>query len=93
VLACSALSEASREILGHCPEVRFIHLVGSLELIRARLDEREHPFMDPGLLASQFEALEPPGEGAEVDVRPTPIEITATIMDRLRADGSIPVGA
>ena len=53
----------------------------------------EHPFMDPGLLASQFDALEPPREGVEVDVRPTPIEITATIMDLLRADGSIRGGA
>jgi gluconokinase len=60
VVACSALKKSYREkILVGAPTTQFIHLVGSQELISARLSERSHEFMPIELLDSQFQTLEP----------------------------------
>ena len=60
VVACSALKKSYREkILVGAPTTQFIHLVGSQELITARLSERSHEFMPVELLDSQFQTLEP----------------------------------
>ena len=60
VVACSALKKSYREkILVGAPTTQFIHLVGSQELITARLSERSHEFMPIELLDSQFQTLEP----------------------------------
>jgi gluconokinase len=60
VVACSALKKTYREkILVGAPTTQFIHLVGSQELISARLSERSHEFMPIELLDSQFQTLEP----------------------------------
>lgn len=60
VVACSALKKSYREkILAGAPTTQFIHLVGSQELITARLSERSHEFMPIELLDSQFQTLEP----------------------------------
>lgn len=60
VVACSALKKSYREkILLGAPTTQFIHLVGSQELITARLSERSHEFMPIELLDSQFQTLEP----------------------------------
>jgi gluconokinase len=62
VVACSALKRAYRDILSHGRnDVRFVFLNGSQELIASRLAGRKGHFMPPGLLASQFKTLEPPG--------------------------------
>jgi carbohydrate kinase (thermoresistant glucokinase family) len=61
VAACSALREAHRLLLAPDPSgVRFVHLRGDFELIRARVAGRSGHFMKEGLLRSQFEALEAP---------------------------------
>jgi len=61
VLACSALKRRYRErLFRDFSEHRLVHLEGSFDLIKARMDEREHEYMTSGLLRSQFEALEPP---------------------------------
>ena len=67
-LACSALKRNYRTILssgaGQSSKVDcvFVVLNGSEALIRERMSGREH-FMPPGLLQSQFQALElPSGE-------------------------------
>jgi gluconokinase len=84
VLACSALSRRSRQILGSgAPGVVFVHLVGSPELIGARLAARAGHFFNPSLLASQFAALEAPGDAVVVDVQPSPAEIVETIRRRV----------
>ena len=85
VLACSALKHDYREYLErHDPEcVHYVFLRGSEELIRRRLAERKGHFMDPALLQSQFEALEPPEGAVRVDVTPAPEEIAAEIRDKL----------
>lgn len=68
VLACSALKERYRRRLGVDGErVKLIYLAGSAELIRSRMQSREH-FMPADLLASQFAELEPPEEALTLDI-------------------------
>src|SRR5207237_9675615 len=61
VLGASALRRAYRDILrdGH-DDVVFVFLSGDRGLIRRRLEQRRGHFMPPGLIDSQFAALEPP---------------------------------
>src|SRR5580698_3633542 len=54
VLACSALKRTYRKELSVGPEVRFVYLKGSPELIRKRLQLRRGHFADEKILASQF---------------------------------------
>ena len=62
VIACSALKRAYRDILvDGRNDVRFVFLKGTEDLIASRLAQRKGHFMPPGLLASQFKTLEPPG--------------------------------
>ena len=61
VIACSALKRAYREVLVHGrDDVRIVFLDGTQDLIAGRLAARKGHFMPPGLLASQFQTLEPP---------------------------------
>jgi gluconokinase len=85
VLACSALKHAYQHYLAaYAPEhVRFVFLAGSEELIRQRLAHRTGHFMNPKLLHSQFETLEPPEEAVRVDVTPPPEVVAADIRGRL----------
>jgi gluconokinase len=84
VLACSALKHAYQESLRHGLDVvKCVYLKGSPELIRRRLEARTGHFMNPRLLPSQFETLEPPVHAIEVDVTPPPEEIAAEIQRRL----------
>ena len=71
VIACSALKRAYRDILVHGrSDVRIIYLKGTQELIARRLATRKNHFMPPGLLDSQFRALEPP------DTRENPVTVS-----------------
>src|SRR5271168_371758 len=64
VLACSALKERYRWVLApDDPNVTFVYLRGSFELLSQRLSHRKSHFFNPTLLASQFEALEEPTGG------------------------------
>jgi gluconokinase len=69
VLACSALRQAYRDRLAAAGDVRFVHLVGDADTIGARLAARQHRYMPPTLLASQFATLEAPPDAITVDVR------------------------
>jgi gluconokinase len=76
VIACSALKRAYRDILVHGrSDVRIIYLKGTQELIASRLTLRKGHFMPPGLLASQFKALELPG----TDENPVTVSIDAPV--------------
>jgi gluconokinase len=83
VIACSALRRAYRDILVHGRgDIRIVYLSGSQALIADRLGRREGHFMPPGLLASQFGTLEPPG----ADERAVTVSIDApveTIVDEV----------
>lgn len=67
IIACSALKRVYRDVLlrGR-DDVRFVFLKGTRELIAARLAQRKGHFMPSGLLASQFDTLEPPEAGEHV---------------------------
>ena len=84
VVACSALKRAYRALLmGGLEPVRWVYLQGSPALIGERLQARQAHFMPPGLLASQFVALEEPEGALTVDVTPPPSEMVKTIRDAL----------
>jgi len=84
VLACSALKERYRERLtSGLARVELVFLHGSLDLIRARLAARQHRYMPPTLLESQFGALEPPARAIEVDVALSPEQCVARISASL----------
>ncbi|WP_369201541.1 gluconokinase [Streptomyces sp. PU-14G] len=78
VLVCSALKHRYRDRLRQASSrLFFLHMEGSFELIAERVARRKGHFMPPSLLRSQFEALEPLGEGergAAVSVAGTPDE-------------------
>jgi gluconokinase len=59
VVTCSALKRKYRDVLRR-PEVQFVYLHGSQELIAQRLAARTRHFFKQALLASQFADLEPP---------------------------------
>ena len=71
VLACSALKKRYRDVLrsGLTGEARVVYLDGSASLLAERLANRDGHFFPPHLLASQFEALEPPADAVYVDLR------------------------
>jgi gluconokinase len=85
VLACSALKHSYQHYLAQVPResVRYVYLAGSEEQIRQRLAQRHGHFMNPALLHSQFETLEPPEEAVRVDISLPPEAIVATIRSKL----------
>jgi gluconokinase len=85
VLACSALEHRYQDYLeGHAAGcVRYVFLNGSEELIRQRLAGRTGHFMNPSLLPSQLETLEPPRNAITIDVTPPVPTIVQEIRDRL----------
>jgi gluconokinase len=84
VLACSALKESYRELLGrNDPNVKFVYLRGDFDLISRRLGKRKSHFFNAALLRSQFETLEIPKDAFIVDISKTPPEIVQTIIDAI----------
>jgi gluconokinase len=90
VVACSALSAASRRLLGTDRHgVELVHLRGDRETIAPRLARRAEAtghFMPPALLQSQLDALEPPAVAHVADVSQTPEEIVAAILEWLPSE-------
>ena len=84
VLACSALSRQSRDILrGNSDDVRFVYLQGSKELIGQRLKNRKGHFMSSDLLDSQFDALQEPDAAIVINITQSPQQIVAQISGEL----------
>jgi len=87
ILACSALKQAYRDILGVDQVlVKTVYLKGSYSLLRKRIEERQHAYMDKNLLRSQLDALEEPKDGLHVDISTTPETIVSTIIQNLKLD-------
>jgi len=84
VLACSALKQSYRDQLQTGPEVRFVYLKASAELIENRLRSRRGHFANDQILASQFADLEEPKQAVTVDVSATPVQIVSEIRRQLR---------
>lgn len=84
VLACSALKHSYQDYLKHDLDVlHFVYLQGSEALIRDRLEHRKGHFMNPSLLHSQYEALEPPDDAVRIDVGPPPEMVVDEILAKL----------
>ncbi len=84
ILACSALKQAYRDRLGVDQNtVKTVYLKGSYDLLRKRIEERQHPYMDKNLLRSQLDTLEEPKDGLTADISATPEIIVRTIMNSL----------
>jgi gluconokinase/6-phosphogluconolactonase len=86
VLASSALKRSYRDRLrGGAPDLRLVYLKSDKAVIADRLGVRKNHFMPPGLLDSQFAALEEPGPEESpivIDVTP-PLEIVMGRLPRL----------
>ncbi|PZR93395.1 MAG: gluconate kinase [Stutzerimonas stutzeri] len=75
IVTCSALKKAYREVIvGTRPDVALVYLKGSRELIGQRMAARQHHFMPPALLDSQFATLQEPG----ADENPLVVQVEAS---------------
>jgi gluconokinase len=91
VVPCSALRRSYRELLETAGgdtsgAVRFVHLTGSYDLLRDRIQGRAGHFMKPEMLDSQLAALEPLQDdepGFAIDISPRPDQIVDEILHRL----------
>jgi gluconokinase len=88
VVACSALKRAYRDILiGARPDVVLVYLQGSQALIAERIAARQHHFMPPALLDSQFAALQEPGPDERpivASIAPAPDAIVDAVVRELK---------
>lgn len=71
VLACSALKQVYRDKLKAGPEVRFVFLTASHEVLQRRLEARASHYMKGNMLESQLATLELPQDAVVVDVSGT----------------------
>jgi gluconokinase len=97
VVACSALKQRYRETLARGVDAIWVYLKGSEEMIRARLQGRQHHFMKAKMLASQFADLEEPSDAIVVDIAITPSAAVQKISNALtsspaHAKGITPMG-
>lgn len=87
VVTCSALKRSYRDVLNRRGSgVVFVYLSGDKELIAGRLASRIGHFMPPGLLESQFEALQVPAPdepSVSVDITPPPPQIAQDALRQL----------
>lgn len=84
VVACSALREFYRKILGiDQKKIVSIYLKGTQEMLQERLRGRKHPYMNNNLLTSQLEALEEPQSGITVNIVDPPKTIVNTILEQI----------
>jgi gluconokinase len=81
ILACSALKQRYRDRLQvGLEDVRWVYLEGDIELIRSRLQARKGHYMNPALLQSQFDALEPPRDALDIEVDAEPTVLAARVL-------------
>ena len=97
VVACSALKQKYRDVLGKGVAIRgphdadfaswggieWVYLKGSKDLLRSRLEQRSSHFMKADMLDSQFDALEEPSDAIVIDVAASPDLIVERILWRL----------
>ena len=92
IITCSNLKRAHREItIGARAGVTLVYLKGAESVIHQRIVSRQHRYMPPSLLKSQFETLEEPGEDEHpvtVIVHGTIAETVSELLTRLAGTGS-----
>ena len=80
VFTCSGLKQAYRDRLRLKNEgLQFVFLKGDYALVERRLSARRDHFMPPGLLGSQFAALETPTDALMIDVAQPPEDCVQSI--------------
>jgi beta-N-acetylhexosaminidase len=89
VLACSALRRSYRDaIRDKAPDIVFLHLHGSKDVLGSRLEGRSGHFMPAALLDSQLATLEPldaDEAGVVVDIASPVDQVVARSVSRLTA--------
>jgi gluconokinase len=87
VLACSALKQQYRDMLlkGN-PGIRLVYLQGSYELILSRMTDRTDHYMKPGMLRSQYEALEEPQDALTMDITQSVEVIVEAVLHSLKME-------
>lgn len=87
IITCSDLKRAYRELtIGDRRGVRLVYLKGDRQVIHQRVVARQHRYMPPSLLASQFETLEEPGDDEHpivVHIHRSVAETVATLLQGL----------
>jgi gluconokinase len=84
VLAASALTRGSREVLGAGLDgIRYVLLRGDPDVIARRLRQRVDHFAGVELLASQLTLLDPPPDATVLDIDAPPATIVARALDAL----------
>jgi carbohydrate kinase (thermoresistant glucokinase family) len=87
IITCSNLKRAYRQItIGSRQGVRLVFLKDGEHVIHARIAQRQHHYMPPTLLRSQFETLEEPGEDEHpvvVTARGSIAETVTELLQRL----------
>jgi gluconokinase len=83
VLACSALKQSYRREVEVGPQVRFVYLKGSADLIADRLRARQGHFANEQILASQLTDLEEPKEAVTIEITLPPPRIVAEVREKL----------
>jgi gluconokinase len=87
VLACSALKQPYRDtLLAGNAGIRVVYLQGNCDLILSRMANREDHYMKPGMLRSQFDALEEPEDALTVDIARPVEKIVGEILQRLKTE-------
>jgi gluconokinase len=88
ILACSALKQKYRDTLASdMPHnaMTFVWLDTPKEVIAERLAARHHEFMNPNLLQSQFDTLEPPADALRIVNDRAPEQIVESILEKIPA--------
>ena len=95
VVSCSALKRSYRDLLRQAaPDLHFVHLHGSSELLRQRMAERRGHYMPPSLLQSQLDTLEPPADDERaltLDITHPPQQLAAEAERWLRTTWQAPL--
>ncbi|EPR77476.1 Gluconokinase [Leifsonia rubra CMS 76R] len=85
VVVCSALKREYRDLIRQgVPDLFVVDPEGPMELVAARISERQHEYMPSELLQSQYDTLEPlegDENGIIVDISHTRTEIIDAIAD------------
>lgn len=85
VLACSALKQAYRNILGDGLSLEIVYLRGTPAQLHNHLASRKNHFADENLVPSQRATLEEPASAIVEDISLTPEEIITDICARLKS--------
>ena len=89
VVACSALKRSYRDLLReHAPTMLTVFARGDIDLIQERITARQHEYMPPSLLRTQFDDLQELQDdepGLTVDISQTPEQIVKEIMTVINA--------